>query len=96
MGNPAAPGKAATMRAQYGAWPYPHVPLLASLPSAVPAGIMRMGTRPGCALFTASTMPAHMGASASSRSRQVSFALGLPLSHGHPLGVPVSVQCQGS
>lgn len=36
MGNPAAPGKAATMRAQYGAWPYPHVPLLASLPSTHP------------------------------------------------------------
>jgi hypothetical protein len=36
MDNPAAPGKAATMRAQYGAWPYPHVPLLASLPSTHP------------------------------------------------------------
>jgi SAM-dependent methyltransferase len=36
MGNPAAPAKSATMRAQYGAWPYPHVPLLARLPSTHP------------------------------------------------------------
>lgn len=32
----ATTAKSAVMRAQYGAWPYPHVPLLASLPSTHP------------------------------------------------------------
>ncbi|MBM3974175.1 MAG: class I SAM-dependent methyltransferase [Planctomycetes bacterium] len=36
MATPTAPAKATTMRAQYGAWPYPHVPLLATLPSTHP------------------------------------------------------------
>lgn len=35
-GGSRADGKAAVMRAQYAAWPYPRVPLLASLPSTHP------------------------------------------------------------